>query len=171
MIRFEVGKLFPETQYLNRGEITLSLINDKFFDVLCCIHEPTQEEIIQFKKGRLSVYLYEINHIPFVIFDLDEFNFDVSIDVTKINEEKQDNWLNAIANVINLYLVDSKSGILKAMRMISIPVNFSEKIRDICQNQLQEQINVSENISNINQLVSTDEMIKDAILKYTVSMS
>lgn len=125
-IKYEVGKRFPDERYLNQIETTAAIINTAFFDVFCSFHEPTTEEIRLFRKGKLDVYLYENSNIPFLIFDMG-FSFEVSIDVTKIPEEKQDDWLNSEANIITMFLVDTGTGIMQGIRTISIPPQFCRK--------------------------------------------
>ncbi len=167
MIKYEVGKRFPHPEYLNRGEITTAIINSAFFDVVCVIGGISPNEKKDWSKGKLSVLLYEKEQIPFVVFAFDTWNFDVSININKVQQNKIDDWLNASGNIINLYLVEASSGVLVAMRMISIPASMAEKIRDMCetQSELSAQ-HIDLKIKSILELVTTQEMVTGSTLKY-----
>ena len=161
MIAYKTGERFPHSKYLNRGEICCAMPAGDFFDVLCCISSPTSEEIKQFKNGKLTVYLFEQSNIPFLVFDMG-FNFDISIDATKVVKEKPD-WMQQKANVVNMYLVDARTGILKAMRMISFPDNFVYKIRDVVTEQLKmNNVNIEVEISKILNRYATEMMMRKA---------
>ena len=67
-----------------------------------------------------------------------------------------------------MFLVDAGTGIMQGIRTISIPPNFAEKIRDISEKQLQEDINVEQAIDQITEQLSTEQMMKKSTLKYTV---
>jgi len=162
MIKYETGKRFPYEKYLNRGEICVAIPNQNFFDVLCCISSPTSEEIKQFKTGRLTVSLFEKSNVPFLIFNMG-FNFDVSLDATKVDK----NWMSNEANTVNMYLVDATTSILKALRIVSLPSDFCGKIRSIISEQLKSEINVEHEIAKIMNAYTTEMMIQKAIMKYT----
>jgi len=163
MIKYEVGQKFPHDQYLSRGELTVSILNEAFFDVFVSLNGISHDEKETWKKGKMTVSLYSDQNIPFIIFDFGNgFSFDVSIDIKKVLDDKVDDWLNSEANSINMYLVDADSGILVAMRMIGI--SFAENIRDICERQTYL-INTEEKINNILSTTTTAEMIKNASKK------
>lgn len=166
MIKYEVGTRFPHEKYLKHGEIILSMLNTSFFDVLCVLNGISPEEKKDWRKGKLSVYLYEQSNIPFICFAFENWNFDVNINIGKVDEDKIDDWLNGEANIINLFLVEATTGKLEAMRMISIPVTMAERIRDICENQSEYS---SDKIDLMIQAtlagISTQFMIKNAEMK------
>jgi hypothetical protein len=166
---YEVGKRFPHEKYLTGREITVALPVGQFFDVLCCIQKPEDKEIAKFKQGRLAVSLFERYDIPFVVFDFGGgFNFDVSLDATKVVKEEPD-WMKEEANVVNVFLVDSRMGILKATRMIGLSEMFCEKIRDIVAKQLARKstTSVDNDIQAIYRVLSTEDMINRAIDRCT----
>lgn len=170
MQKYEVGKPFPHQEYLSKGEITSAMLNEAFFDVVCVIRNSTREERQQWKKGSLTVAVFEQLDVPFFIFDFGDWSFDVNINILKIKyEEDVNSWLNSEANTITLFLVDADTGILEAIRYISIPRNFAEKTRDILENQTErtkEEINI--NITQTLATVPTKLMLKAAELKYNV---
>lgn len=165
MIKYEVGKKFPHDKYLGRGEITVAIVNEAFVDVLVCLSGITSEEKKTFRKGMLTVGFFEYKETPFVVFDLGSgFNFDVSIDITRLSVEQQNCWLNQDANVINMYLVNSETGNLEAMRMIG--VNFQDEIRDTLERQT-ALTNVQAQINEAIQLIDTKTMLNNLTKKIT----
>lgn len=167
MIKYEVGTRFPHEKYLGHGEITVAILNENLFDVLVCFNGVTTEEVKAFRKGKLEVSLYEQSNIPFVVFDLGNgFSFDVSLNILLLTDEQQDAWLNAQANVINLYLVDAGTGNLLAMRMLGIDMRIIGKIRDICELQTEMEVKqVEAKISSIVSVIPTETIIRHRVFK------
>ena len=166
MIEYRVGAPFPLVQYLGRGELTIAIMNQNFFDVLVCIVNPTKVERQAFRKGKLEVSLFEKDKIPFVIFSLEnDFRFDVTIEINKI-AQFTDDWLNSNANVVNLFLVDAETRKLEAMRMIAFNRQIAETIRDICEQQTEVSPEIiATKIVTIQEIISSKDMIKNRIKK------
>lgn len=166
MIKFETGQVFPLSQYLNGGEVTVSHITNGLFDLVCVLSDLSSEEIAAFKKGKLSIYLYERENVPFIVYDFGSFTVDVTIEISKIkNDEDVDAWLNADSNIMNLFLVEATTGILKANRFISVPLNFTEKIKDICEKTPED---ITHIINSVRTTTSTDQMIKHASMGFDI---
>jgi hypothetical protein len=169
MIKYETNTRFPHEKYLNLGEITVAMLHEQFFDVICVMANITPNERKDWRKGNLSVYLYEQSNIPFVAFAFDTWNFDVNINIGKINGHNIDTWLNSEANTINLFLVEATTGNLEAMRLISIPANMAERIRDICERQTEMDAGhidllIQSTLANL----PTQYMMKNAIMKFKI---
>lgn len=150
---FEVGKPFPWKKYVGRGDITVAVFNTASFDVVVSLVNPSPEEIKLFRQGDLKTGLFNYKNVPFLYFDFCEYSVDVSLNINKLTDAEIDDWLNAEANAIDLYLIDGQTGILYAKRMIGI--NFMEDIRDILEAQTQQTKE------------ETEELITEAINKYT----
>lgn len=169
MIKYEVGKQFPHAKYLGKGEITVAMLNTAFFDVVCALGNISQSEKKDWKNGKLTVFLYENEDIPFIVFAFDNWNFDVNININKVKADEMDCWLNSEANIINLFLVEATTGNLEAMRMISIPANMAERIRDICERQSgSNDRDVNNKMNSILELVTTQTMISKSIQKFKI---
>lgn len=165
-IKYKVGERFPHSQYLNYGEITVSVFNDTFFDILSCLYDLSGKEIKIFQNGDFQFSLFTFEGVPFICINFigADLSFDLSLDITKLSAVQQENWLNSDSNVINMFLVDAESGILKAMRTFTI--KFSEDIRDILEEQSAfESGKVGEIIRRVNTQFTTDYMIKNATKK------
>ncbi|KAA6329767.1 hypothetical protein EZS27_021453 [termite gut metagenome] len=165
MEKYEVGKRFPLEKYLNKGECTVSIMNEAFFDIVVCLSGITSNEKEAFKKGKLTVALFAYKTVPFIVCDFgDGFNFDASIDIIKLTKQQQDKWLNNQGNIISLYLVNAKTGILEAMRIIS--VNFAEEIRDFCEKQSEyDSVYTQKVINEAYQLYQVSDMVEKAVKK------
>lgn len=167
MIKYEIGKQFPHPQYLNKGEITVAMLNAAFFDVVCVLNGIMPIERKDWRKGKLAVCLYEQSHIPFICFVFESWNFDVNINISKVQPDKIDDWLNSEGNIINLFLVDAITGNLEAMRMISIPTQMAERIRDICEEQSNYDLSeIDKTIQATISGISTQFMIQHAEIKF-----
>lgn len=159
MQAYKVEERFPHDKYLNRGEITVTMLNESFFDILLCLNGTTTREVEAITKGDMKIYLFEaFPDIPFIILDFGNgFNLDVSLDVTKITGEQAQKWLTSEANVINIFLVEAQTGVLKGMRMISI--NFADEIRAILKRQIGH-IDVQSYIDAATSKYTTKDMIR-----------
>lgn len=169
MMKYEVGQKFPHEKYLNRGELTVSILNEAFFDVFVSLQGISSEEKRAWRKGDLKVCLFEQYNIPFIAFDFGNgFSIDVNINIHHVVDDEIEAWLNSEGNVIHLFLIDASTGNLEAMRMIGLQDTIAEAIRDICEKQLDMTIQeIDANLVRIMSVVSTAEMIKKAKLKQT----
>lgn len=167
MIQYVVGQRFPHEKYLNRGNLTVAIVNDAFFDILVIFENITPQERKVFRTGKLTMSLFRYKDVPFVVTDFgDGFNFDISIDITKLDEEQQEKWLNERSNIVNLYLVDAYTGTLEAMRVLG--VNFSEELKDICEVQSGHSPEYVKNaIGQALELIDIPTMIANAVKKIT----
>ncbi len=167
MIKYEVGKPFPHKNYLGKGEVTIAILNTAFFDVVCVLSGISPNERKDWRKGKLTVCLYEQASIPFICFVFENWNFDVNINIGKVQPDKIDEWLNSEGNIINLFLVDAITGKLEAMRMISIPQSMAERIRDICEQQSDCDLSeIDKTIQATLSGISTQFMIQHAEIKF-----
>ena len=165
MINYEIGTQFPQEKYLNKGEVAMAIPVGQFFDVLNSKTKLTDNEATAFKQGRLTVSLFERYHVPFLIFDFGGgFIFKVALDATKAVLEEPE-WMTEQANEVNMFLVDAKTGILKATRLIKLPGMFCEKLREILAKQLsrQSEATVENDINALDRMLATKDMLDRAI--------
>ncbi|HEY4207961.1 MAG TPA: hypothetical protein VGM31_14155 [Puia sp.] len=171
MTHYEVGKPFPGVNVMPGQDYTRSEITTGFFDILAYISDPTPDEIRAWRKGHLQYGLFEHSDIPFFIVDFpaDSWNIDVNINVLKVKaQHQQEAWLNADGNIINLFLINTRTNILEGARMISIAIDIAEKIRDVLERQTiayhsAEQVELE--IANIQHTLTTAVMISRTKMK------
>jgi hypothetical protein len=165
---YKVGEPFPGEHPLPGEDFTVAQLNQKFFDIKAYLSDIKPKEEQQWRRGKIKYGVYVNSDIPFFIIDFDNnsWNIDVNINILKIKDAHQlDNWLNDDSNVINLFLINTESNILIAMRMISIRMDICEKIRDILEKQSHTYGSHEEaelKIAAIQHSITTQEMIKRA---------
>lgn len=136
MIKYEVNQIFPFPHPAPGAEISLSEISTAFFDVKSYLHEPTPDEIKDWRRGQLRYGFYFEDNIVFFLLKLETFSLDVSINVLKIKTpEHREQWLNAEGKLINIFLIDTKSNILRGMRTLSIPMELADRVKDVLETQ------------------------------------
>lgn len=141
-------------------------MNEAFFDVVYWIPGSEQKLSEIFTKSKLEYGLFAANKIPFLIinFPNQKWNFDVSLNIKKIQQDKIESWLNSESNIINLYLCDWTTNIIYGMRMISLQKDVAELVRDILENQdehYSESIEVDLAINNIMKSYTTADMMNN----------
>lgn len=170
MIKYEVNKPFPFPHPMPGAEISLTDITTGFFDIKAYFVEPAPEEIKDWRKGKATIGVYEHDKCPFIIVKFDSWSIDASINILKVkSDEQRDIWLNNEGNQIILFLIDSRTNILKAARMVS--VDFSEGLRDILEQQantFDSADQVARRIAEIQHGISTDEMFARAKFKMKI---
>lgn len=164
MFVYEVGKPYPHHNRANGTERPVSELNSAFFDVLLYSLDPEADKEF-WKKGQLKYAVFIAHTIPFFIIDFpkDEFNFDVSINFLKVQEDKADEWLNSKSNIINLYLINARNNNIEAMRMISVAQSAADLIRDACEKQDEEYKSweeVESKITIVSSKYATGDMLK-----------
>ncbi|MGZ2609492.1 hypothetical protein [uncultured Bacteroides sp.] len=165
-VRYEVGKTFPLKKYLNLGELTVAVFTSSSFDILVSFGNVTKAEVNVFQKSEFEIGLYSENNVPYIYVNFTDkdnpLSFDVSMNIKKLTKEQEDEWLDYESNVVNLYLVDSNTGVLKAMRTISI--DFMNDIKDILEGQVNMTMDeVNSSIDLVTSFHDTEYLIKNAI--------
>lgn len=165
---FKVGEPFPGENPMPGADFTVSQLNNKFFDIKTYLRNVKPKEEQQWRTGIIKYGVYANSDIPFFIIDFNNnsWHIDASIDIHIIQSTDQvDAWLNADSNVINLFLIDTVSNKLLAIRMISIRWQLSEKIRDILEKQSHTYSSHKEvelKIASIQHAITAREMIARA---------
>lgn len=165
MIQYRVGEKFPLKNYVDRGEITVAVVNDVLFDIVVSLGGITAEEKKAFRKGPVTLSLFRYKDVPFIVVDFGKgFSFNVSINVTKLTEEQQAQWFNEPGNIVNLFLINAHTGVLEAMRTFGI--NFAEELKDICEVQSEHTPAYVQNIiEQALDLLETSMMAYNAVKK------
>lgn len=162
---FEVGKKFPLSEYTGMGDVTKTILNPDFFDVVVSFTDPTPKEIVTFGRGELETGLFIYENVPFLYLDFKNFSVDASLDITKMKNQKDaEAWIKEETSMINLYLIDSKTGVIKAQRLISI--DFGADIRRVLEQQKGTSGDrVNQTIVRVNNTYTTKQMQEKAIKK------
>ncbi len=145
MIKYETGMPFPDKRYLVKEAATIRF-NEASFDVILSLNGIRSEELKAFKTGRLVYGLFVRSHLPFLLLDFDEFDMDCSFNIFLLESENAKNWLAQKGNLVNLFLVDRISGLLQAMRTISM----AERLVNELKLQLADQISHYSSADEVN---------------------
>jgi hypothetical protein len=162
MTKFEVGQEFPSHNRARGIEESRIDMNESFFD-FCFYSAQADEDKAMFTKKPIKYGLYVQEAIPFFIVEFSEMSCDASINFLKVMQDKADDWLNSEGNIINFYLIDAKTNILKGMRTISVQKAFAELVRDTCEAQDEKYSTHTEVESIVNRItlsMQTSDMIK-----------
>lgn len=165
---YEVGKPFPHPEQKAPGiEQPRVMVTSGFFDVLFYSLNP-QADKATFTKKPLRYGVYQQDAIPFFIVDFPgDFNFDVSININKVDNKHIDEWLNSDNNLVTLYLIDARTNIIHGIRAIGLKHEVAEQIRDICEKQDEHYASVGHVdivINRITTTFSTGDMIKRTMM-------
>lgn len=139
----EVGKLWPSAMPPYDGSV--ALIKNRSFDAACFLSNPTKEEIDAFREAPLKVHVFVFKNVPFVIFSYEgtDFNWEVSLCFVNATKEQIDAFLQP-GNLIALFMVDRKSSLVRAMRVIAINEELENSIKDAVKRQFDEKLSREE---------------------------
>jgi hypothetical protein len=161
MIKFEVGKRYPlpfrqfdsMTPALDGASLTFTV----------SMGRPKEKEIMGFRRGQLDYGLYTYEGIPFILCNFKGCaELDSYINMRVEPKEKRDAFLfgEAEANLLQFYLVDNATGILRGTRVIGADTNFVPDIRATCVDQLSRYASSHEIIA-VAQTLMSKYTIKD----------
>ncbi|MFW5760211.1 MAG: hypothetical protein ACOCXH_04435 [Cyclobacteriaceae bacterium] len=159
MIKYEVGEIFPGKLPSHEGGLIQTMANGSF-DFTINIAEPKTKEVANAKKGRIELYLFIRDQIPFIIVDLKDvrIEIDAPYNFLKVPEPQRSEWLRAESNAVNLFMVDAMTKRLKSMRMLGMEPEFMEMYKDTCRGQLKAYSGPG----------SVDSVIIELMQKYTI---
>lgn len=120
MFVYEVGKQFPQPKSSQEGPIVNG--NSGFVDLILYLDNPTSKEVRDCKSGMLTIGVYAKDTIPFLlikIYDTD-LSFDAPYNASVMLDTE---WLRTDNNILNFFLVERQTNVLKAMRMLGLNDN------------------------------------------------
>lgn len=167
MLIYEVGEEFPIVHPIgSRSGFMVQTMEGGSFDILAYIDRPTAKEKREFKQGIFRVGCYVDSDIPFIVCQFDTIESDAPFNAHKINSELVGNWLNTEANAVTFYLIDAKTNILQAMRLIGI--DFMNDLKNTLRKQLTTYNSskaVDYKIDEIYNRVTTIQMLQNSKLQ------
>lgn len=147
----EVGKQFKQgvTTYQEGCKVD---ITDGGIDFCIFYSAPTQEEIKDITKGSFKFGFYDENNVILMLFRFGSqawmdspYSVHLSENLTELREPSEGNGY-----ALNVYLVDSNTGILKGMRLIGLNTRISKMLYRAIINQKQQNYEGFErNLNNI----------------------
>ena len=142
---FEVGKKY-NGNYHQEG---IRLQYNKGFTLEVFLPQLSIAEILGFKTGK---YKFALTEIDGILFFLSEFRGAISMSDSPFhfglynNKESMANDLpkelgEDMGLSLNIIVVDSQTGIIKALRLVGLSTNFSKELIRICLLQSKQDIN------------------------------
>lgn len=125
-VKMEVGKKFPLEDILkhfegSQGGASLSYNTEKKgLSLYIGLPNPTSNEVRDINSGVIRFALYPNEELSTSIVMI-KFGMDLSFDLTfDINTLPADESGELVANGLDIYLIDTNTGVLKTMRLIGL---------------------------------------------------
>jgi len=167
MPKYEVGQPFPEPHLITPQDSCIARIVGSSFDALCCMDGPTSKEIKTFRDAFMRVYVKVVDCIPLIAVSYlgDPWTWDISLSVVGMSDMEAAQFFEP-GNQVNMFLIDRRTRILKAIRTIGLPPEAAAEIKEACRAQLTRYSNQRELQTEIDRIlatVSTQDIIQTGI--------
>lgn len=167
MYQYEVGKPYPHPHLLPRIDSCVAQIVGSSFDAIVCMDRPRSAEVKTFRDAFMRVHVLIKDHIPLAAFSYlgDPWTWDVSISVVGMTGVQAAEFFKD-GNMVNLFLVDRRTSIIKAIRTIGLDHEVATSIKDACRQQLarcSNQAELSHAIDRVLATTSTQDVIYDGM--------
>ncbi|BFH18246.1 hypothetical protein J6TS7_20680 [Paenibacillus dendritiformis] len=163
MIKYEVGTLFPHPNLKKGMDNCRTQIVGSSFDVLCYITNPTNKDRKVFKDALLRFHVWVYQHIPFMAVSYLGSNWTYDFTLTVVGGSNVESSFFEPGNAVTLFLVDAKTNIMQAGRLIGLPEEAEKLIKDACSEQLKvykDRKEIDAVIASVYNGMSTDEIIQ-----------
>jgi len=127
---YTVGAPFPDNRYKGSSDCAVVSFQDTSFDCIVLVNRPSPAEFAAFSAGAFNYGLYREDNIPFLTLEFKTMGFDASFNILKIGKENLKPWLDSEHNAMNIFLVESNSYQLLAIRSIGLHHAFMRELRD-----------------------------------------
>ncbi|MDD2541158.1 MAG: hypothetical protein PHH28_08950 [Desulfuromonadaceae bacterium] len=167
-ITFEVGKPFyKKNPNPLKAEGPVIQVVESSMDIYCWCNGITSKEANAWRRGWLEYGVFVNKSIPFFLLNYPEakMGFDASLNIWAEKEAGHDyaTFLTIPGNMINLFLIENSTNILKAMRMIGATYEIMDTIKETCARQLDTYADAREvtaAIGTTTRCFSTADMLK-----------
>lgn len=164
--KYIVGKSWPHAclGYDNLRPV----LDDASIALVAEVADPNPSEISAFSRGSLRYGLHISNSIPIILLDIPDLaTFDSYLNLHLESQDKRDAFLDSepMANMMQCYLVDGASGILRGIRVLGTEHQFLRDIKEACFNQLStypDAASVARAAKSLIDRHSTDDLINAA---------
>ena len=170
-MEFEIGKPLPIPSLVAPGQEECRVnFNEAFMDIVYWIPASERDLVITFMESELEYGLFVAHDVPFFLisFPSSKWNFDVSLNIKKVLNDKVDNWLNSEFNAVTLYLCDCHTNELLGIRFIGgLQTTTANAIRDTLKkqnNRYKDSKEVDDAIDRTMQLLTTGDMLQQTKL-------
>lgn len=163
--KLEVGQKYPSELFNG-----VYLDYDNIFTLYLFLPNLTKNEIDSIRNGKYRFALTEISNMLVFLYEfkngilLSDTPFHFSLSKRSINDLPNEIDTNAGFG-LNVIAVDSATGIVQALRLITLGERFSNKLLEICKNQYQNPVDPTQHYINVQNLQSRYQAKQ--LLKYS----
>lgn len=149
---YSVGSLFNENKTYYQEEGCQIDLNDTGLVLTMYFHGPSESEIKSVREGKFTIGFKKLDSVIFVSIKLGEiphqtcpYTVHLSKNLSNIKYPNDGEGLP-----IQIFLINSDTGILEAMRVIGLSTKFSKELLDTVSNQSLEEFDVGKYQDDIN---------------------
>lgn len=141
--------------------------------LIMAVDKPTEKEIKAAKSGKMEFALYETDVLIWFLYKIHGFGwsdapFSIRLyDGRGISFDWSEEILDGAGLGLNVVLVDAGTGIVKALRLIGMPTEFSREFRAATLRQLERPFSADTYLRHINHIYKSNTS-DDLLLKATV---
>ena len=151
-----IGKMFPVDP---KGEGFIVMFRGASFDCVGFLGNLSDAETEAFRTGDLRYGLFVYHDVPVFLVDIETFgNTDLTLNLAIESRETRRDFFDHEANLINLFLCDYPSGIVRAMRTMGIDYATMRRLKNICRRQ-QNGEQIKGQIDEVYRRFTTKQMI------------
>ena len=141
-IHFQVGKPFPIPEYreLCQGiEQGLPVLTDTCFNALLFLNAEGND-LHKFQENNIEYGIVAIQSIPLLIIRVNGLiMIDSFLNFQKFyTPAQQQTWLESDANLVTLFAIHARTGILEGMRIIGVAPDFMKRLKFYAQQQIEK---------------------------------
>lgn len=133
---------------------------------------PTQDEIKNIRKGKIKTTILPIEEVLFLFFKFGSLPYmDAPYTVHLSRPFNFFELTEGIGYNLKIILVDGRTGIVKAIRIVGFPTELSLKLRELIENQKKMYFDLNDYYRKINQiysLYSTDDLVRKSLVTSNV---
>jgi hypothetical protein len=170
----KVGNLYisGKTQY---PEATLLEYTETGPTLLMAVKTPTEKEIKAIRGGGLELALYETEQVLWFLFRIHGFGpwSDAPFSIRLYDDQgKKFDWSEDIGAGmgigLQMVLLDAQTGIVKALRLVAMPTEFSRQFRAVILRQTERPFSKDNYFREINRIYdahSSEDLVKRSSVK------
>jgi len=168
MRKFEVGELFEEGKIKYQEGIKFDFDQSGAMLFLFFNH-PTEDEVKNTKKGSLELRLCSMSNVIIILTKLEGMQWMDAPYSVHLSQPFEFDEIGPDQGVgLSIFLIDAATGVLKAMRYVGLSNDFSNRLKEVINEQKITDFDTrqyQQSINNIYSAYSTNEMLKYSIAR------
>ena len=168
---FILGEKFPMKGYNSLGDHINVALNETSFDVVISLTGLSSLEESAIGDEAFDVYVTATTLVPFIIIRFGSvFKANMTINLLKMKQEYQQNWLNSRNDTVCIFLLEGNDATLKCIRTFHF--ENIDYIKEVCKKQLiYSKSDIDEHIQAAYQQYTIEQLMQAAQVRFTVPES